>query len=198
MIEENKSVGLLLVISGPSGVGKTTITRSVERELGGVFSVSMTTRPKTAADTEGKDYYFVDLQRFDKAREAGELLEWAQVFGHCYGTPRQQVQQSLAAGKLVLLEIDVEGAVQVKKCMPQSYAIFVLPPSEESLLQRLRGRKREDEEMIQHRFHKAKQEIVRARHSGVYNTFIVNDDLETAVHEAVERVRTELASRCGG
>lgn len=197
MMNDRAVPGLLLVISGPSGVGKTTITHHVERELGGVFSVSMTTRPKTAADVEGEDYCFVDRANFERARDGDKLLEWAEVFGNLYGTPRGPVEQALAAGKIVLLEIDVEGAVQVKRKMPGAYAIFVMPPSEQELLERLRVRKREDETVIQRRFNQAKREIARAKESGVYDAFIVNDQLGEAVRKAVGLVRDELAKRRG-
>ena len=188
---------MLLIISGPSGVGKTTIARAVQRELDAVFSVSMTTRPRTDADTPGVDYHFVDDAAFARHREAGELLEWAQVFDHCYGTPRRPVVENLAAGRIVLLEIDVQGAVQVKANMPGAFAVFILPPSEQVLLDRLRQRKREDEATIQRRFTKAKDEIARARVSGVYDAFIVNDNLDEAINETVGAIRQELEARRG-
>lgn len=176
-------------------MGKTTITHHVERELGAVFSVSLTTRPKTAADVEGRDYYFIGQDEFERRRDAGELLEWADVFGHYYGTPRQPVDQALRDGRLMILEIDVEGAVQIKRAMPEAFAVFVLPPSEEVLLKRLRSRAREDESVIQRRFAKAKHEIERARSCGAYDAFIVNDDLASAVREAVQLVRSRLEAR---
>lgn len=178
--------GLLLIISGPSGVGKSTLTHRLEERLGGRFSISMTTRPRTAADTEGVDYFFVSREAFLAARDRGELLEWAEVFGHFYGTPRQPVVDALAAGELVLLEIDVQGALQVRKNHPQAMTLFVLPPSEKVLLERLRSRKREDEAVIQRRFAKARDEMALARSSGIYDHFLVNDDLEEAVNRAME------------
>ena len=187
--------GLLLIISGPSGVGKTTITHAVEKELNAAFSISMTTRPQAAGDTDGADYFFVDEERFRQARDADELLEWAQVFGNYYGTPRGPVEEALAEGRIVLLEIDVDGASQVKRAMPDAYALFVLPPNEGVLLERLHHRRREDEATIQRRFGRAKEEITLARTSGVYDLFIVNDDLEVAVKEAVEAVRKEQTRR---
>lgn len=187
--------GMLLIISGPSGVGKTTITHHVERELCGVFSVSVTTRPQTHKDTQGKDYDFVDRTEFERRQRAGELLEWAEVFGHCYGTPRLPVEQAIFEGHLVILEIDVEGAVLVKQQILDAFALFVLPPSEQVLLHRLRHRQRESEEIIQRRFAKAKLEIERAHTSGVYDVFVVNDQLEQASAEAVELVRQERADR---
>jgi guanylate kinase len=192
------SLGLLLVISGPSGVGKTTITHEVEQRLGGVFSVSVTTRPRTAADVEGRDYYFLTEEQFRSRRDAGELLEWAEVFGkYNYGTPRGPVESHLAAGRLVILEIDVQGALQVKQSMPDAFMIFVLPPGDEELLKRLRRRGRDAEEAIQRRFAEAKREIETARRSGAYDAFIVNDDLERAIQEACELVeRRRLCRNC--
>ncbi|GAB4386656.1 MAG: guanylate kinase [Phycisphaerales bacterium] len=181
--------GLLLIISGPSGVGKTTITRGVERGIAGsVFSVSATTRPKTDADVEGVDYHFVSDEEFDRMLADDAFLEWANVFGKRYGTPRAWVQEQLARGRLVILEIDVEGAKQVKRAMPDAYAIFVLPPSEEDLLHRLRTRKRESEEQIQRRFAEARREIAEAKVSGAYDAFIVNDDVDRAIAEAIRLV----------
>lgn len=192
----SQAPGMLLVISGPSGVGKTTITHHVEQALGAVFSVSVTTRTKTPADVEGRDYYFIDQQRFDQMRQAGELLEWAQVYaGCCYGTPRAPVEEAVAAGRLVILEVDVQGAVQIKAQMPGAFGLFVLPPNEKVLLERLRRRAREDEALIQKRFAKAKAEIIRAWECGVYDEFIVNRDLEHAAGEAVGLVRSEMFLR---
>lgn len=186
--------GLLLIISGPSGVGKTTITHHVEARLEGVFSVSMTTREKTRDDVEGRDYYFVSHDEFKNQVEAGNLLEHAEVFGNFYGTPRQPVEDKLAEGRLVLLEIDVEGAIQVKQNKPDSLAIFVLPPSEEELFRRLNNRKRESDAAIRRRFAKAKQEITRAHECGVYDAFIVNDELSAAIAHAVRLVKQRMES----
>lgn len=186
--------GLLLIISGPSGVGKTTITHEVERELGGVFSISLTTRAKAPGDEDGVDYQFVSEAQFNKVREAGELLEWAEVYpGLCYGTPRKAVDDALKAGRLMILEIDVDGAMQVKEKVPGAFCIFVLPPNEAVLLKRLRARGRDDDPAIQRRFAKAKREIITAWESGVYDEFIVNRDLEHTVEEAVSLVRQRMA-----
>ena len=127
--ESKTPPGLLLVISGPSGVGKTTIARAVEQAIDAQFSVSVTTRPQTDSDTHGVDYHFVDRDEFARRRDAGALLEWAEVFGNLYGTPKQPVDDVIAAGRTMLLEIDVEGAIQVKRNMPDAFAIFVLPPT---------------------------------------------------------------------
>ncbi|MCC6661925.1 MAG: guanylate kinase [Phycisphaerales bacterium] len=178
--------GMLLIISGPSGVGKTTITRAVERAIpGSVFSVSVTTRDMTPADVDGVDYRFLSDLEFDRMVAAGELLEWANVFGKKYGTPRPWVEEQLRRGRLVILEIDVQGAMQVKGRMPAALALFVLPPDEATLLERLRSRRREAEGVILRRFAEAQREIALARSSGVYDAWITNDNLDRAVAEAV-------------
>lgn len=181
--------GLLLIISGPSGVGKTTITRGVERGIGdSVFSVSYTTRAKTEADTEGVDYHFISDEQFDELEAEGAFLESADVFGKKYGTRKRWVDEQLARGRLVILEIDVLGAQQVKSKMADAFAMFILPPSEEELLNRLQNRKRESEEQIQKRFAEAKREIAFAKESDVYDTFVINEDIDRAIAEAIEKV----------
>ena len=188
--------GLLLVISGPSGVGKTTITRAVERSIpGSVFSVSCTTRTRTEADVEGVDYHFLTDEVFERMRREGAFLETADVFGKKYGTPRAWVEEQLARGRLVILEIDVRGAMQVHAHRPDMFGMFILPPSEDALLTRLRGRRREPEDVIQRRFAEAKREIVEAKTSGVYDAFIVNDDLQRAIAQAVDVVSRERSRR---
>ena len=183
--------GLLLIISGPSGVGKTTITRGVERSIAGsVFSVSVTTRQRTDADVDGVDYSFLPDTEFDELIERDALLEWADVFGKRYGTPAAWVEEQLARGRLVILEIDVEGARQVKAKKPDAFAVFIDPPSEATLLERLRSRQREGEDQIQKRFAEAQREMSRARELGIYDVFIVNDDLDRAIAEAADAVRT--------
>ena len=177
--------GLLLVISGPSGVGKTTITRALERNLGGTFSVSVTTRPRAEGEVEGRDYYFLSDIEFQQRADDGAFLEHAKVYGeYRYGTPREPVERQVAEGKLVILDIDVQGARQVKQTMPEAFTLFILPPSEEELLRRLRKRRREDEASIQRRFDEAKREIAFAEGSGVYDAHIVNEDLDRAIDDA--------------
>lgn len=188
--------GLLLVISGPSGVGKTTIVREVEKRLGGTFSVSATTRPRTPSETEGRDYFFLTQPEFERRIEAGDFLEYARVFGkHLYGTPREPVEQALGAGKLVILEIDVQGGMQVKRAMPGAFLVFIQPPSRETLIERLRQRGREDEATIRERFAEAQREIELARASGVYDRFIINDDLERAIQETCDAVGEAIGRR---
>jgi len=188
--------GMLLIISGPSGVGKTTITRAVERSIpGAVFSVSATTRQRRPTDVEGVDYHFVDDAEFDRMVGAGEFLEWVNLFGKKYGTPRKWVDEQLKRGRLVILEIDVVGAIKVKGQMPEAFGVFVMPPSEGVLLERLRSRKREGEEEIQRRFAEAQREIADAHTCGVYDRFIVNDKLDQAIQQAVSGVLGEMARR---
>jgi guanylate kinase len=191
--------GLLLVISGPSGVGKTSIVREVERRLGGSFSVSATTRPRSASEVDGRDYFFVTEERFDAMLAGGEFLEHAQVFGkHRYGTPRGPVDDGLRHGRLIILEIDVQGALQVHAAMPEALMIFILPPSDEELLRRLRDRAREDEDRIQRRYAEARQEIQLARASAAYDHMIVNDDLPRAIEETCRIITRRQAERRGG
>lgn len=188
--------GLLLIISGPSGVGKTTITRGVERSIAdSVFSVSCTTRARTAVDTEGVDYHFVTDEQFEDMKTRGEFLETAGVYGKKYGTPKGPVLEQLRRGRLVILEIDVQGAIQVKKQVKDAFAIFIKPPSEEELLRRLRERKREGQDQIDKRFQAAKQEVHLAETCGVYDVFLVNDTIDHSIRLAVELVQSERRLR---
>lgn len=182
--------GLLLMISGPSGVGKTTITRGVDRAIAdSVFSVSCTTRDKTEADVEAVDYHFIYDDEFQKLIDKGAFLEWADVFGKKYGTRKKWVDEQLSRGRLVILEIDVEGAKQVKAKMPDAFGLFILPPSEDELLRRLNNRKREGEELIQKRFAEAKREIAEAKSCDAYDKFLVNEDIDEAIAEAIMIVK---------
>ncbi|MCP4835768.1 MAG: guanylate kinase [Phycisphaera sp.] len=186
--------GLLLVMSGPSGVGKTTLVHRLLQRFDGTFSVSATTRPRSAKEVDGQDYYFIDEKTFHRWIEEGRFLEHAEVFGRSrYGTPRNPVESQLQKGRLVVLDIDVQGAIQVRKAMPDSFGVFVLPPDENVLLERLRGRGREDEATIDRRFAEARSEIATADSCGAYDAFVVNDDLERALSELVAIVGDRLA-----
>lgn len=188
--------GLLLIISGPSGVGKTSVTRGVERSIpDAVFSVSATTRARTPADVEGVDYHFVEDAEFERMKAAGEFLEHAGIYGKRYGTPKAWVQEQLRRGRLVILEIDVQGAEQVKAKMPEAFSLYILPPDETTLWQRLCDRRREDADTIRRRFEAAQSEIERARTCGVYNHFLVNRDLAETIEQAVALVINERARR---
>lgn len=181
--------GLLLVVSGPSGVGKTTIVHRVRERLGGQFSVSATTRPKSLAEINGEDYLFVSPSEFERLNSNDAFLEHAEVFGrHAYGTPREPVENALRDGDLILLDIDVQGAIQIREHMPSAYMIFILPPSDEELRHRLETRGREDEDAIARRFAEARREIDLATSRTLYDAFIVNDNLDRAVDEACRLV----------
>ena len=190
--------GLLLVISGPSGVGKPTLTRAVERSLpDATFALSATTRPQTDADVDGVDYHFLSAEQFASRVEGDEFLEHAVFAGNSYGTLSAPVDAQLDRGRLVILEIDVQGAEQVKRKRPDAFGVFILPPSEDELLERLRARKRESEEVIQRRFAAARAEIARAKDNGAYDVFITNDDLDRAIEEALSVIRGERERRSG-
>jgi guanylate kinase len=183
--------GLLIFVSGPSGVGKSTVCRRLATLLPAEFAVSSTTRAGKPQDAFGKKYQFVDLETFRRQLEAGEFLEYAYVFGNWYGTLKQPVEDALAAGKIVLLEIDVQGAIQVHQLFPDSLGVFILPPSEEDLLKRLRDRGRDDEATILRRFTEAQQEIRTAQASDAYDLLVVNEDngVEKTVGEVQKAIR---------
>ncbi len=182
--------GLLVVISGPSGVGKTTIVHRVREHFDAVFSISATTRPKSEKEVDGKDYFFVSSTDFEEKVTNNEFLEHAEVFGcHRYGTLRAPVDRALSIGKIMLLDIDVQGGMQIRDNMPESTRIFILPPNEDELLHRLEARGREDQDSIQRRFREAKQEINLSQESCAYQYFITNDDLELAVAETISIIQ---------
>lgn len=197
-IDEHRN-GLLVVVSGPSGVGKTTIVRALRDRLNGVLSISATTRPRSAQEIDGVDYFFIDEPRFKAMIEAGEFIEHAEVFGqYHYGTPRGPVRRALEEGRLVILEIDVQGALQVRRNFPAAYLVFIEPPDDEELLRRLRSRGRDDEAAIQRRFAEAARERRLARESGAYDTFVVNETLQQASDDTVELVRRAMRSTSTG
>ncbi len=183
------------MVSGPSGVGKTTILHRILSALGAQFSVSATTRPRAAGETDGVDYRFVDEPAFQSMIDRGEFLEYAQVFGrNWYGTPEAPVDEAIAQGRVVILDIDVHGAKQVRERRPEVFGIFILPPSETELHRRLADRGREDAEAIERRFAEAKREIAAAREPGLYDAFVVNDELERAVAETLGLLRARTSS----
>ena len=188
--------GLLLQISGPSGVGKTTLIERLHATFDFVFSVSATTRPRSAKEVDGIDYFFLDQSTFKEWIAEDRFLEYAQVFGRSwYGTPRTSVDPYLKQGKLVILDIDVQGAAQVRASLPDALGIFILPPSEDALLQRLRDRGREDEATIERRFAEARHEMDTARSCGAFDAFVVNSRLEDAIKDVNRIIQDALDAR---
>ncbi len=183
-----KTRGKLIVISGPSGVGKSTITRAlVERLEEAYLSVSMTTRPPGPGEQNGREYWFVSREQFHQQIEAGALLEYAEVFGNLYGTPRDKTEEALNAGKTVILEIDVQGGRQIKAIYPQATLIFILPPSDKALAERMKRRGREGGAVAARRLGGASSEIAAAWQ--YYDHMVVNDDLEQAIREVMQIVQ---------
>jgi guanylate kinase len=172
---------LVFIISGPSGSGKSTLVEKMLEVPGTMFSISSTTRPPRATESPGKWYDFISEAEFDRRAREGEFLEYARVFGkHRYGTPRRWLEEAERKGLDLVLEIDVQGAEQVKRKLPDSIAIFILPPSREELERRLRARGQDSEEAIGRRLEQARQEMQRYPS---YDYLVINDDMERAAHE---------------
>jgi guanylate kinase len=183
---------LVLIVSGPSGSGKSTLVQKVLELPGTMPSVSCTTRQRRATEASGKCYDFVTEAEFEAMVAGGEFLEHARVFGkHSYGTPRKWLEESRRRGLDLVLEIDVQGAAQVKEKLPESVAIFILPPSREEVERRLRSRGQDSDEEIARRLAKARDEIVASKK--FYDFCVVNDDVERAGKEAQAIV---IALRC--
>jgi len=180
---------LLLVISAPSGTGKTTLAqRLVEETPNSVFSLSCTTRAPRGAERDGVDYQFITNEHFREMLQDDAFAEWAEVYGQFYGTPRATIDDALKHGKLALFDIDVQGGEQMKAHYPMAVTVFVLPPSYDELARRLRSRKTETEEKIQHRLLAAESEIRRGHG---YDYTLVNDDLEQTLADLRAIVRAE-------
>ena len=165
--------GLLIIISGPAGSGKGTIVSRLRELAPFDFSVSATTRSPRPGEQHGVHYYFVDKTDFENKIKEGEMLEYAQYVGNYYGTPRKPVEDALNEGKNIILDIEVQGALQIKEKMPEAIMIYVLPPDYETLLARIRGRGTETEEVIQKRMNQAKTEI---RTFPKYDYVVINRD----------------------
>lgn len=183
---------LVLIVSGPSGSGKSTLVQRILELPGTMPSISCTTRPRRATEASGKCYDFVTEAEFDDMVARGEFLEYARVFGrHSYGTPKKWLEESRRKGLDLVLEIDVQGAAQVKEKLPESTAIFILPPSRAELERRLRGRGQDSGDEIARRLARARDEI--AAFGRFYDYCVVNDDVERAGREAQSIV---IAIRC--
>jgi guanylate kinase len=181
--------GVMLVLSSPSGAGKSTICRALLAEDSALrLSVSVTTRPPRAGEVDGRDYHFVSLERYREMVEGDELLEHARVFDNFYGTPRQQVEDELSAGRDVLFDIDWQGTQQLTDKVPQDLVrVFILPPSTEELERRLRTRAQDPDDVVQRRMAKAADEM---SHWAEYDYIVVNTDLDVAI----ARVRSILTA----
>jgi guanylate kinase len=184
-----RKVSFPVVVSGPSGAGKTSLCYGVVSDCPDVvYSVSATTRPPRKEEVDGKDYHFVDKDRFRSMIQAGELLEWAEVHDHLYGTPVFSVRPFLARGKAVIMDLDVQGGLSMKKAFPDGVFVFIVPPSFGLLEKRLRDRKTEREEVLRTRLRNAQDEMKYRKH---YDYFIINDELGSALAELKSVIQAE-------
>ena len=191
-MNEHKS-GLLIILSGPSGVGKGTIRQQIisNKDLNLFYSVSMTTRKCRPGEKDGVDYYFVSKEEFQKNIDNGNLLEWAEFVNNRYGTPKDKIDEQLKLGKNVLLEIETLGAEQVlQKCQGMNLlSIFIIPPSLEELENRIRHRGTEDEKVINERINKARQEMPK---QDLYQYKVVNDNIENACQQIIDIIKQRI------
>ena len=187
--------GILIVLCGPSGVGKSTLSRMLAERMNVSYTVSVTTRPRRPNEEHGKTYEHIEKPEFFRRLDGNEYLEYAQVYGDYYATPKHPALDYLAEGRDVLLEIDVQGALQVKYHYGDALCVFILPPDEPTLVQRLTDRGRDDAQEIQKRFTAAKREIFMAKGSRAFDYMVINDDLEHAVEELTKIIKHK---RSGG
>jgi guanylate kinase len=185
MNDTKNSKGKVVIMSGPSGVGKSTICKEVVKRLDNVYlSVSVTTRPKSKAEVDGQDYWFISEQEFQERIDKDLLLEHAEVFGHLYGTPRDKVEKAVKEGQNVILEIDVQGARQAQVIFPDAVMIFILPPTEKDLVERMDNRGREAADAAEKRLSGASGEVAAAWQ--YYKHMVINEDLQQAVDECIQ------------
>lgn len=186
---ESATRGILFVLSAPSGAGKSTISKQVLASLDSMeFSISYTTRPRRAGETDGRDYHFVERERFEEMVEQNEFLEWANVFEQFYGTGVEATRTVLAAGRDLLLDIDVQGARQVRQSEPGCVSIMLLPPDFSTLESRLRGRGSETRSTLEGRLTRARNE---AEEYGSFDYLVVNEKVADCVKEVLAIVRAE-------
>lgn len=192
MMEQQKKRGVLVVVSGPSGTGKGTVCGVVRKDtdLSVQYSISATTRKPREGEQHGREYFFFSQEEFLRLRDAGGFLEWAQVYDHFYGTPRAYVEEVLNAGQDCLLEIDPQGALQVRKSCPEAVLVFIAPPSLEELRSRLAGRGTESAEEMEKRLNCAVAELA---YRDQYDYIIVNDVVDTA---AAKLKAVLMAEKC--
>ncbi len=185
--------GLIFILSSPSGAGKTTLTRSLVEDRAGELSISVTTRQKRPSEIEGRHYHFIETEQFNAMRERGDLLEWAEVHGNSYGTPRRPVEEALASGHDMVFDIDWQGTRQVVEKMREDVVtVFILPPTFRELKQRLERRAEDPPAVIAERLENARGEIARW---AAYDYVLVNDDLDRAFEDVAAILRAERLRR---
>ncbi len=188
-----KQKGMLIILSGPSGVGKGTVRQSLFERIDNImYSVSMTTREPRKGEVDGTDYYFVSREEFFRNVRENNMLEWAEFVGNCYGTPLDKVNEVLNEGKNVLLEIEIQGALQVKEKVKDALFIFLMPTSLKELENRLRGRGSEPEHIVFERLEKAKRELPLRDN---YNYVVINDSVDKACNQIIDIIKLEETLR---
>ena len=188
MMTSHSSTGVLYIVSAPSGAGKTSLVKALLKTDPAIrLAVSYTTRAPRPGETDGRDYHFVDHSRFEAMLAEGEFLEHAEVYGNFYGTSKGSISRDLSAGHDILLEIDWQGAAQIKAHFPESASVFILPPSFNSLRTRLKGREQDTEETIERRLAAAAHDVA---HADAFDYIMVNDDFDQALQDLVAITRS--------